>query len=157
MNQKGMAAAVIATIVVVIVIAAGAGIYFVIRGGGGPDGLPIYPRSQSWEITSEFPSGFYSELNISGDVEIVGYCVEGATIQEVLNWYKNQMTGWTLECEIPVMDKFGMTMSALLYKKGTEGAEIVAMGETMIPGTGYILVTGPWSAWSASCERSLDF
>ena len=83
MNQKGMAAAVIATIVVVIVIAAGAGIYFVIRGGGGPDGLPIYPRSQSWEITSEFPSGFYSELNISGDVEIVGYCVEGATIQEI--------------------------------------------------------------------------
>lgn len=157
MNQKGVATAVTAMIVLVIVFAAGAGIYFVTRGNEEPSGLPIYPESQGWEITSEFPSEFYSELNISGDVDIVGYCVEGASIQGILNWYKNQMAGWTLEGEIPAMDKFGMTMSALLYKKDIKGVEIVAMGETMIPGTCYIFITGPWSAWSTSHGHSLDF
>lgn len=157
MNQKGLATAVTAMIVLVIVFAAGAGIYFATRVNEEPGGLSIYPGSQGWEITSEFPSEFYSELHISGDVDIVGYCVEGASIQRILNWYKNQMAGWTLEGEIPAMDKFGMTLSALLYKKGLEGAEIVAMGETMIPGTCYILVTGPWSAWSASNGHSLNF
>ena len=56
------------------------------------------------------------------------------------------MTGWTLESE-PVMSMGGVEIGGLIYMKGDDGAGIIAMSGMGLPGTCYILATGPWSAF----------
>ena len=160
MKQKGVATAAIAVIVIVIVAVAGVGVYLVTKGkeggeGGGGEGggeevgeLPLYAGSQSWEIPAEIQAGLHLE-NMPEGIEIAGYCVEGASVQEVLNWYKGQMAGWTLENEIPATEvpEAGITMGTLFYHKGTGGAAIIAMSGTGLTGTCYILAAGLWSAF----------
>ncbi len=161
MKQKGVATAAIAVIVIVIVAVAGVGVYLVTKGeekgggggggeGGGEEvgGLPLYAGSENWEIPAEIQAGFHLE-NLPAGIEIAGYCVEGASVQEVLNWYKGQMTDWTLENEQPVTEvpEAGITMGSLFYHKGTEGAAILAISGTGLTGTCYILAAGLWSAF----------
>jgi len=144
MNQKGIAPLIIVVIIVVVAVAAGVGIYVATRGGGVPGGLSLYPGSQSWEI----PSSILGSMNIPSGMEVAGYTVSGASVQDVLNWYKGQMTGWTLENEIPVTLPGGVEISALIYRNGNDGAGIVVMSGTGLSGTCYILATGPWSTLS---------
>ena len=67
------------------------------NGNGGESDIPKYPGSQNWEI----PAEMLAEMGVPEGAEVGGYSVEGASVQEVLNWYKNQMTEWTLEMEKP--------------------------------------------------------
>lgn len=121
--------------------------------GGGPSGLSVYSRSQSWEIPSEWLE------NIPASVEFAGYIVSGASAQEILDWYKGQMTGWTLLSGLNSSFYAGMTTGFLFYRKGNVGAVIVVYsGEisgTTLPGTTlpdpcYVLATGPLSYLASS-------
>jgi hypothetical protein len=121
-------------VVVVIVVVAVAAIAFVLLlrgGGGGPGGLPVYPGSQQYSI----PSGYSMPLGVEG----AAYTVSGASAQEILDWYKGQMTGWTLQQE-----ESGM---ALIYSKGNDAAGIVVVSGGELTGTFYILAAGPLSAF----------
>ena len=165
MKNRGIGVVDILAIVVVIVAVAGAGMIISAvprggenaggggsggagsgEGGGGLGGLPVYPGSRSWEI----PSDIKSILNIPAGVKVAGYSVSGASVQDVLNWYKGQMTGWTLENEVPVTSDGGMEIGALVYRNGDNGAGIVVMSGMGLPGTCYGLGTGPWSAFAGA-------
>lgn len=145
MKQRGIGAAAV-IVIIIIIAAAGAGAYFLVLKGeeGAPGGMSEYPGSESWEIPAELLAG----MEIPEEVDFAGYCVEDATIQEILNWYKDEMMGWTLENEMPATDiGGGITMGMLAYRKGDEGAGIVAVsGYPGLTGTCYILASGPWSA-----------
>jgi len=148
MNRRGIAPLIIVVIIVVVAVVAGVGIYVVTRGGGGPGGLSLYSGSQSWEI----PSSILGSVNIPSGIDYAGYTVSGASVQDVLNWYKGQMTGWTLENEVPITSSGGMEIGGLIYRNGNNGAGIVVMSGTGLSGTCYILATGPWSTLSGGGE-----
>jgi hypothetical protein len=158
MGEKGVSSIIVIVVVVAIVaVAAIGGFYLRTRGGtgggtggpGGPGGLSTYPGSQSWEIPSKWRE------NIPASVEYEGYRVSGASAQEILNWYKSQMTGWTQEgVEAFTTSYAGMTTGDLFYKKDNVGAIVVVYsGEikgttllgTTLPNPCYILATGPFS------------
>ena len=143
MKERGVG--VVGVIAIVIVIAAVvAGGYFLLKGEGEE---PLYPGSESYYIPQEFIEAIVGE--IPEGVEIFTYSVSDASVQQILNWYKAQMIGWTLEGEgEPTYDpSTGMTTGVLVYRKGDEGAGISAIsGMPGAEGTVYILVTGPWSA-----------
>jgi hypothetical protein len=139
MDQRGIAPLVIVAIVVVVAVVAGAGIYVATRGGdgGGLGSLPKYPGSQSWNIPSEYSAG------IPAGTDYAGYTVSVVSVQDVLDWYRGQMTDWTVvEDNVPVKFYGSMTV----YRKGDNGAVIAAISGSGLPGTCYILATGPW--WS---------
>ena len=137
MKQKGIATAAIA-VVVIVVAAVCVGAFLVLRGRGGPGGLPIYPGSQEWEIPAVY------KAKIPAGIDFAAYTVSDASVQDIVNWYKGQMTDWTLESEKP-MPVVGMTIHMLTYRKGDDGAFICAMSGTGLPGTVYILGAGSWS------------
>jgi hypothetical protein len=138
--------AVIVTVVLIAVV--GVGGYFLLKGeeegeeGGEEErvGLPEYPGSENYSFLSEL-FGEFGEL--PAGVEITAYSVSGVGVQDILDWYKDQMTGWTLENEY-AESYMGMTMDMLLYRKGTEGAVIAAISG-ITEDTFYVLATGPWA------------
>ncbi|MCJ7720686.1 MAG: hypothetical protein MUO36_04380, partial [Candidatus Hadarchaeum sp.] len=143
MREKGVSSIVVIAVVIVIVAAVGVSGYFFLRGGGaGLSSLPIYTGSQSWNV----PSEYQENLPAGAGVEVAGYTVSDASVQDVLDWYRGQMTGWTLESE-PTMSMGGVEIGGLIYMKGDDGAGIIAMSGIGLPGTCYILATGPWSAF----------
>jgi len=144
-KQRGVATGVMVAIVIIVVAVVAVVAILLLRGeggpGAGPGGLSTYPGSQGWDI----PEMYKAEL--PEGVEVEGYTVSGVSVEDILNWYKGQMTGWTLEHEVPVMSIGGVTMGGLIYRKGDDGSYIWAAGGTGLPGTVYMVATGPWSAW----------
>ena len=134
MEEGISTAAIVAIVVTVVVVAVAVPVVILLKGGGGPSGLSLYPGSQSWEIPSDIRE------NIPAGVEVAGYTVSGVSAQDILNWYKCQMTGWTLKMG-------GVETGILIYRNGNDGAAIVAMSGTGLPGTCYILATAPWSTF----------
>jgi hypothetical protein len=153
MEQKGISVAAVVVISIIIAACVSAGVYFFLLKGeeGGVGALPKYPGSQSYdilevgEILEESKAGGVGEM--PEGAESVIYIDNDATIQEILNWYKGQMPGWTLRYEgIENYMARGTSVGCLLYGKGTEGAKIVAVsGIEGVEGTIYVLVAGPWS------------
>jgi len=155
MDRRGIAPLIIVVIIVVVAVVAGIGIYVATRGGGAgggggvPGGLSLYPESQSWEIPSNIRENMPSGVGIN----YAGYTVSRASVQDVLNWYKGQMTGWTLEVEnMPVTLPGGAEMRALIYRKDNDAAVIVAGSGTGLPSTCYILLTAPWSMFESGVD-----
>jgi hypothetical protein len=143
MKQRGVAPVVVVIVIIVVAVVA-VGAVLLLRGGGGPGGLPEYPGSQGYDIPQEYLAGF----GLPAGVEMKAYTVSGASVQDVVNWYKGQMTGWTLVEEVPLSSMMGYTYGALVYSKGDQGAEIIAVsGIPGIEGTAYVLATGPLSAF----------
>jgi hypothetical protein len=142
-REKGVSSIVVIAVVIVIIVAVGVSGYFLLSGrGAGLGSFSIYTGSQSWDI----PSEYQENLLAGAGVEVAGYTVSGASVQDVLDWYRGQMVGWTLESE-PVMSMGGVEIGGLIYKNGDDGAGIIAMSGIGLPGTCYILATGPWSAF----------
>jgi hypothetical protein len=142
-REKGVGSIVVIAVVVIIIAAVGVGSYSLLKGGGaGLSSLSVYTGSQSWAI----PSEYQENLPAGVGVEVAGYTVSGASIQAVLDWYRGQMTGWTLKSE-PVLSMGEVEIGGLIYMKGDDGAGIIAMSGMGLPGTCYILATGPWSAF----------
>jgi hypothetical protein len=140
-REKGVSSIVVIAVVVIIIAAVGASGYFLLKGGGaGLGSLSVYTGSQSWAIPSAY------QENLPAGVEAAGYTVSGTSVQAVLDWYRGQMTGWTLKSE-PVLSMGEVEIGGLIYMKGDDGAGIIAMSGLGLPGTCYILVTGPWSAF----------
>ena len=144
-KQRGVATGVIAVLVIIVVAVVAVVALLLLRGEGGPGvgpgGLSTYPGSQGWNIPEMY------EAELPEGVEVEGYTVSGVSVQDVLNWYKGQMTGWTLEYEMPIMSYGGVTMGSLIYSKGDDGSMIAAVSGTGLPGTCYYIATGPWSAF----------
>jgi len=144
------------------ILAAGLWSAFEVGGGAGPSEnqgggeevgeLTPYPGSQSWEMPTEFAEN----LPAFGEgVEVAAYSVEGVSVQGLVDWYKGQMTGWTLvheEVGTPQGVPPEIIMGALVFSKGYDGAAIIAFSglSTVNPswpeGTCYILYTGSASA-----------
>lgn len=135
-KQRGVTPAVLAVIVIVVIAVVAVVAILLLRGGGAPGGLPEYPGSSRWDI----PSAYRQYL--PAGVDVAGYTVN-ASVQDVVNYYKNNMTGWDLQSEVSGM---------LLYKKGDTGAIIYAMDGALMgqSGTVYMLTTGPWSTISGA-------
>jgi len=135
-KQRGVTPAVLAVIVIVIIAVVAVAAILLLRGGGAPGGLPEYPGSSRWDIPSEY------QQYLPQGMDVAGYTVN-ATVQEVVNWYKSNMTGWDLQTEMS---------GILIYKKGDTGAEIIAMDGTLMgqSGTVYVLATAPWSTIGAT-------
>ncbi len=111
----------------------------------GENDLPKYSKSQDWEIPSEMFAEIKMDMPEGADVK--GYCVEGTSVQEMMNWYKNQITGWTLKKEKPAtkIPETGITIGMLIYHKDTEGIGITVLSGTKLKGTCYTLAAGSWS------------
>jgi len=135
MEQKGIGA-VIAIVIVIIVAAAAAGAYILTKGdegaapgeGGGEGeeagGLPLYSGSTSWEIPAELAENL---LVFGEGVETAAYSVENVSVQDLVDWYKDQMTDWTLENETvgtPPGAPPEVVMGMLMFSKDSEGAII---------------------------------
>jgi len=138
MGERGVSS-IIVVIVVVIAIAAAAlgGYYLGTRRGVGPGSLSKYSGSQGWNIPST-----YRENIPAGNVNFAGYTVSGVSVQDLLDWYKGQMTSWTLEDEVTNTSIGGITIGALIYVKGNDSAGIIVMSGAGLPNTCYILATG---------------
>lgn len=138
MKEKGVSSIVVIAIVVVIVAVVVIG-YFLLKGDeGGPGGLPVYSGSKGYDIPKEYFGEFLPE-----GVEIKAY-TSSASVQDILVWYSDHMIGWIMENEL-TQSQMGMTIGTQLYRKGTEGAVVIAMGGTGIDDTIYVLATGSWS------------
>lgn len=141
MKENGVSSAVVIVIFIVIVTV-GVGSYFILKDGKGrPGGLPVYSGSESYDI----PEEYLGELGLPGGVEIEGYAVSDVSVQDILDWYSDHMTEWTIEEEW-TQSFMGMIIGTQLYRKGTEGTGVIAMSGTgIVGGAIYILATGPWS------------
>jgi hypothetical protein len=141
MGERGISSIIVVAIIIVVAAVAALGGYFIGTrgGGGGPQGLSKYSGSQAWNIPSTYRE------NIPGSVEVVGYSVSGVSVQDLLDWYKGQMAGWTLEDEVTNTSIGEVTIGALSYIKGNDSVGIIAMSGVGLKGTCYILATGSWS------------
>jgi len=129
----------IAVIAVVVIVAVCVGSFLILKRGGSPGGLALYPGSQSWEIPANI------KTDMSSDFDYAGYTVSDDSVQGVINWYKYQITDWTLENEFSGGTFIGDT---LLYRKGDEGAVIWANDGASYGESGKIVIIviyGPWS------------
>jgi hypothetical protein len=115
--------------------------------------LPVCPGSQMWDIPEEYEAML--ENMISGGMSYSAYTIIGMGPQEVLNWYKEHMSGWELIDEQPAAPTDGLTMGYLIYRKGTDGGGVLVMSGADLPGTCYILIVGPWSAFEESRPQPL--
>jgi len=138
-SQKGVSSTVVIVIVIIIAVV-GIGGYLLLKGGeGGLRGLPVYPGSEYYDI----PEEHFGEFLLEG-VEIEGYTVS-ASVQDMMDWYSDHMTEWTIEDE-STQPQMEMTIGMQLYRKGIEGAVVVAMSGTgVVDDTIFILLTGLWS------------
>jgi hypothetical protein len=170
MEQKGIGA-VIAIVIVIIVAAAAAGAYVLTLGegegesanggggeGGGGEGenegvssLPVYSGSQSWEIPTELAENM---PGFGEGLETAAYRIENVSVQSLVDWYKGQMTDWTLENETvgtPPDAPPEITMGMILFTKDNNGAAILAfsglsaMDPSLPDDTCYILYAGSLS------------
>ena len=141
MEERGVSSIIVVIAVVIAIVAAALGGYYLgIHRGVGPGSLSKYSGSQGWNIPSTYRE------NMAASVEVAGYSISGVSVQNLLDWYKGQMTGWTLEDEVTNTSIGGITIGALSYIKGNDSAGIIAMSGVGLPGTCYILATGSWSA-----------
>lgn len=140
--EEKVVSSIVVMAVVIVIVAVGVGSYFLLKGGeGSPGGLPVYSESESYDI----PEEYLRELELPEGAEIEGYAVSDASAQDILDWYSDHMTGWRMEEEW-TQSVMGMTIGTQLYRKGTEGAGVVAMSGTgIVGGAIYILAAGPWS------------
>lgn len=135
-------------IVVVIVAIAGLGAYFMLREGGpgggtAAMGIPRYPGATEFSVPSELKT----LLAIPDSVTCEGYMVD-AGVEDVTDWYKNQMDDWTLEREDTTSppDMPEMIIYIQHYKKDENGAFIFVMSDPYIEEVTILgIVTGPWS------------
>jgi hypothetical protein len=144
LEEKGVSSIIIVIAVVIAIAAAALGGYYLgTRRGGGLGDLPKYSGSQSWNIPSAYSTGIPENVNFAG------YTVSGTSVQDLLNWYKDQMKGWTLENELPVTSESGMETGALIYRNGNDGAFIAVISGTGLSGTCYILGIASWSVFES--------
>lgn len=163
MSERGIATQVIVAVIVIVVVAAGAGVYLFTAGPPGPGGdqtgggagggqennqagggaeetgIPAYTEATVFSI----PSDMKSSLGIPASATCQGYSTSaGATT--VADWYKGQMSGWTLESENSFPVQSG-TLYMLFYSKGDNRAFIFSENNPMGSGTLFGVVTGSWS------------
>jgi hypothetical protein len=130
-KQRALVIRLIAVVVIAVVVVA---VILLFRGGGGgPGGLTVYPGSKTWNIPAQYRTGLPS------GVDYAGYTVDNASVDDVLNWYKDVMTDWELQTELPG--------TGLVYTKGNDCAYVAAASGDMVGQTGtvYVLVYGQWS------------
>ncbi len=141
MKNKGIGTAII--VIVIVAVAAAAGGYFLLTGGDGTEGkielsdLPKYSGSGNW---NDVPSNLKPS---SENVKFSAYQVEGANVQDVYDWFKNNMSGWSLEDKQTPINMGENTVSVLIYEKEDTAAGIVIISGPNYPETCYIQGIGP--------------
>ncbi|MEM1539537.1 MAG: hypothetical protein QXW82_05270 [Candidatus Bathyarchaeia archaeon] len=111
-------------------------------------GVPVYSGSKEHFLASYY----YKALNIPSDEVIVKvYFVEGATADEILNWYKSDMAGYEIVEEYGLVTistpEGSVKWGAIIFKKGSDGVGIWALSGTPTKvdgkqGAVYCVVTG---------------
>ena len=110
-------------------------------------GVPIYANSQSYSVS---PFILQIVRIPTEGVTIKAYYVKNASVQDVLNWYKEKMKEYTLLNEIRYtkisVPQGSVEFGGMIYRKGNTAIGIWAMGGNFIEGgkgVVYYIGTGP--------------
>jgi plastocyanin len=129
--------AVVAVVVVVIVVVAGVAVYFLMWKGGGVEAL-VYPGATENAAASTELRSYLENYHISVEVKAYISTDKVATIAE---WYRSKMAelGWSKE-----NDLVGSTDTALLFKRGNDGALVSLENRSSQTNTTFWTLSGSW-------------
>ena len=104
--------------------------------------VPLYPGA----VSTWFPEQDWSDMGIPSEASRKAYTV-AASMEKILEWYDNQMTGWSLmKNETSSDPERGTSMGYHLYKSGENAVIIFVMKDQDMPENQVVLgiASGSW-------------
>jgi hypothetical protein len=112
-----------------------------------PDkGIPVYKGSEVYSA----PMQFYQMMGLPADISVKAYYVKDGDVKEILEWYKNNLKGYTVVNEVEMVTMSSphgtFTWGAIIFEKDDRGVGIWVMGGDAIEsgrGAVYYIAEGP--------------
>lgn len=132
-------------VVGIILIVSALGVFYMFS-GGSQGGVPVYPGATEYTYQGQTVEQLLSTVgvNLPTDWSAKMYQTTAFT-GTVMNWYRNNMPGWTIEYDNVINLSSDFVMGILGFTKGSDGAFSISMDVPVDSGENhyFIIMTGP--------------